>query len=81
MRRVRAKHYLPRPGGGGPSWLAFIGHAKDSLWDSVLLVMLDPWLRILKRFTDHADKGGSGHQECRHHVLDVRSPCGDAVAT
>ena len=30
--RVLAKYYWPRPGGGGPSWLAFIGHAKDSLW-------------------------------------------------
>ncbi len=32
VRRVLAKYYGPRPGGGGPSWLAFIGHAKDSLW-------------------------------------------------
>ncbi len=32
VRRVLAKHYRPDPGGGGPSWLTFIGHAKDSLW-------------------------------------------------
>ena len=31
VRRVLAKHYRPH-GGGGPSWLSFIGHATDSLW-------------------------------------------------
>jgi hypothetical protein len=25
-------HYHPHPDDNGPSWLAFIGHAKDSLW-------------------------------------------------
>jgi len=32
VRRVLAKHYRPEPGAGGPSWLTFIGHMKDSLW-------------------------------------------------
>src|SRR4051794_8895439 len=32
VRRVLAKHYRPESGSGGPSWLTFIGHAKDSLW-------------------------------------------------
>ncbi len=32
VRRVLAKHYHPHSGGNGPSWLSFIGHAKDSLW-------------------------------------------------
>ncbi len=33
VRRVLAKHYRPDPSfGGGPSWLSFIGHMKDSLW-------------------------------------------------
>ena len=27
-----AKYYRPEPGSNGPSWLCFIGHAKDSLW-------------------------------------------------
>jgi putative transposase len=31
VRRVLAEHYNPS-GSGGPSWLTFIGHAKDSLW-------------------------------------------------
>src|SRR5918996_1844779 len=30
--RVLTKHYRPAPGGTGPSWLSFIGHATDSLW-------------------------------------------------
>src|SRR5262250_1400239 len=25
-------HYRPAPDGGGPSWLTFLGHMKDSLW-------------------------------------------------
>lgn len=32
VRRVLAKHYRPDPRAGGPSWLTFIGHTKDSLW-------------------------------------------------
>jgi putative transposase len=32
VRRVLAKHCPPRKGNGGPSWLTFIGHTKDSLW-------------------------------------------------
>ncbi len=32
VRRVLAMHYQPQPNEGGPSWLTFIGHMKDSLW-------------------------------------------------
>jgi transposase InsO family protein len=32
VRRILIRHYRPGPGGDGPSWLSFIGHAKDSLW-------------------------------------------------
>jgi transposase InsO family protein len=32
VRRVLAKYYDLRPGDGGPSWLTFLGHLKDSLW-------------------------------------------------
>ena len=33
VRRVLEKYYHPAPGtDGGPSWLTFIGHMKDSLW-------------------------------------------------
>src|SRR5213592_443029 len=32
VRRIPAIHFRPAAGPGGPSWLSFIGHAKDSLW-------------------------------------------------
>jgi hypothetical protein len=32
VRRVLAARYRPDPGVSGPSWLTFLGHAKDSLW-------------------------------------------------
>src|SRR5215813_9908380 len=32
VRRILGTHFRPEPGSGGPSWLSFIGHAKDSLW-------------------------------------------------
>jgi hypothetical protein len=31
VRRVLATHYRPGSGGEGPSWLSFVGNAKDSL--------------------------------------------------
>jgi hypothetical protein len=31
VRRILAAHYHPSADGSGPSWLTFIGHAKDSL--------------------------------------------------
>ena len=32
VRRVLATHCRPEPGSSGPSWLTFLGLAKDSLW-------------------------------------------------
>ncbi len=32
VRRLLSFHYRPEPGSGGPSWLTFLGHTKDSLW-------------------------------------------------
>ena len=32
VRRILASHYRPEQDSGGPSWLTFIGHLKDSLW-------------------------------------------------
>src|SRR5438445_5154535 len=32
VRRIVGIHFRPEAGSGGPSWLSFIGHAKDSLW-------------------------------------------------
>ena len=32
VRRILGVHYRPESGSGGPSWLTFLGHIKDSLW-------------------------------------------------
>ena len=32
VRRILAHHYRPVQPSGGPSWLTFLGHMKDSLW-------------------------------------------------
>jgi transposase InsO family protein len=32
VRRILSIHYRPEPSSGGPSWLTFLGHTKDSLW-------------------------------------------------
>src|SRR5262245_34173543 len=32
VRRILAIHYRPKSTEGGPSWLTFIGHMKNSLW-------------------------------------------------
>ena len=37
--RILAMHFRPEAGSGGPSWLSFIGHAKDSLWSLDLISM------------------------------------------
>jgi transposase InsO family protein len=66
VRRVLAKHYHPLPGDGGPSWLTFFGHTKDSLWsidlfrcESILLkshwvlVVFDQFTRRIIGFGVH----------------------------
>jgi hypothetical protein len=32
VRRLLSVHYRPDSDSGGPSWLTFLGHVKDSLW-------------------------------------------------
>ena len=57
VRRVLAKHYRPDPGSGGPSWLTFLGHSKDSLWSVDLfrcesLVLRSHWvIVVMDQFT------------------------------
>ena len=77
VHRVLATHYRPAPRGSGPSWLSFIGHAKDSLWrvdlfrcESIVLqtywvlVIMDQCTRRLLGFGVH---GGpvTGTDLCR----------------
>jgi transposase InsO family protein len=67
VRRVLVAHYRPGPGDGGPSWLTFLGHTKDSLWsidlfrcESILLkshwvlVVMDQFTRRIIGFGVHA---------------------------
>ena len=75
VRRVLAKHWRPQ-GGGGPSWLSFLGHSKDSLWSLDLfrceslfmrshwvMAVIDQYSRRIVGFAVHAG------------VLDGRSVC------
>jgi transposase InsO family protein len=67
VRRVLAAHYRPGSGDGGPSWLTFLGHTKDSLWSTDLfrcesiclknhwvLVVMDQFTRRIIGFGVHA---------------------------
>ncbi len=67
VRRVLATHYRPKPDSGGPSWLTFLGHMKDSLWSIDLfrcesatlrthwiLVVMDQYTRRIIGFGVHA---------------------------
>ncbi len=67
VRRILASHYRPAKNSGGPSWLTFIGHLKDSLWSLDLfrcesatlrthwvLVIMDQYTRRIIGFGVHA---------------------------
>ena len=66
VRRILGKHYRPESGPGGPSWLTFLGQAKDSLWSTDLfrceslslrthwvLVVMDQFTRRIIGFGIH----------------------------
>jgi transposase InsO family protein len=66
VRRILANHYRPEASAGGPSWLTFLGHAKDSLWSCDLfrcesatlkthwvLVVMDQFTRRIIGFGVH----------------------------
>ena len=67
VRRILAHHHRPGQGSGGPSWLTFLGHMKDSLWSIDLfrcesatlrthwvLVVMDLYTRRIIGFGVHA---------------------------
>jgi putative transposase len=67
VRRIIRIHYRPEPDSSGPSWLTFLGHAKDSLWSLDLfrcesatlrthwvLVVMDQFTRRIVGFGIHA---------------------------
>ena len=67
VRRILGAHYRPDPNRTGPSWLTFLGHAKDSLWSidffrcksatirtHWVLVVMDQFTRRVIGFGIHA---------------------------
>jgi putative transposase len=76
VRRILATHYQPAPETSGPSWLAFLGPTKDSLWSADLfrcesltlrthwvLVVMDQFTRRIVGFGIH-----SGLSTGQHYV-------------
>ena len=66
VRRILGVHHRPEPDSGGPSWLTFLGHMKDSLWSCDLfrcesatlrthwiLVVMDQFTRRMVGFGVH----------------------------
>jgi putative transposase len=52
VRRILLRHYRPGPDGGGPSWLAAIGHTRDCLWSVDLfrvesLLLKSYWVMVV----------------------------------
>ena len=89
VRRVLVKHCRPRPGSGGPSWLTFLGHSKDSLWsvdlfrcESLILrthwvmVVLDQYTRRLVGFAvcQGSPDGPTVCRMLRHIILGSAPP-------
>ena len=67
VRRILAHHHWPGQSPGGPSWLTFLGHMKESLWSMDLfrcesvtlrthwvLVVMDQYTRRIIGFGVHA---------------------------
>src|SRR6202035_3415405 len=67
VRRILSVHYRPDSDSGGPSWLTFLGHMKDSLWSMDLfrcesatlrshwvLVVMDQFTRRIIGFGVHS---------------------------
>src|SRR5271166_2253871 len=81
VRRILIQHYRPLSGGGGPSWLTVIGHAKDSLWSADLfrcesILLKSYWIivgdgRLLP--PHHRLWRGGGESRRSHHLPDVQS--------
>jgi len=67
VRRILSVHYRPESDSGGPSWLTFLGHMKDSVWSMDLfrcasaslrthwvLIVMDQYSRRIIGFGVHA---------------------------
>jgi transposase InsO family protein len=90
VRRVLAKYYRSNPDSGGPSWLTFLGHLKDSLWSIDLfrcesaalrthwiLVVMDQYSRRINGFGVHTG-AVDGTALCRMFNHAIWGPTGHA---
>src|SRR5437899_2199637 len=69
VRRILAQRYRPGQDSGGPSWLTFLGHMKDSLWSMDLFRCESATLRTPR---------GPGHHGSIHTPDHwVRRTCGN----
>ena len=86
VRRVLATHYRPDPGGSGPSWLTFLGHAKRQPveYRSVPVRVRDPAKPLSAggygpiHTTDRRLRHPCGHRGWPHLVPHVQ-PCNPRV--
>jgi len=67
VRRILAQRYLPGQDSGGPSWLTFLGHMRDSLWS------MDLFRCESASLADPLGSGGHGSIHAPDHWL--RRPC------
>jgi transposase InsO family protein len=87
VRRILASHHRPEQDSGGPSWLTFLGHLKDSLWSLDLfrcesatlrthwvLVVMDQFTRRIIGFGVHAGTV-DGIALCRMFNRAIRGQC------
>ena len=92
VRRILGIHFRPKASSGGPSWLSFIGHAKDSLWSLDLfrcesamlrtywiLAVMDQFTRRIVGFAVHRGVV-DGVALCRMFKCDLGSCCKDCPA-
>jgi putative transposase len=88
VRRILAHHHRPGQDSGGPSWLTFLGHMKDSFWSMDLfrcesatlrthwvLVVMDQFTRRIIGFGVHAGTV-DGAALCRMFNRAIREQCG-----
>jgi len=62
VRRILTTHFYPEAGSAGPSWLSFIGNAKDSLWSLDLFrcesaILRTYWVLVVMDQFDATDRG------------------------
>jgi putative transposase len=87
VRRILSAHYRPGSDSGGPSWLTFLGHTKDSLWSCDLFRCESATLRthwvlvVMDHFTRRVIGFGvqagivDGVALCRMFVQAIRGQC------